>query len=343
MSMRPRITVLTGDPSLPDASKPGNRYNPEDLDAIVRMKAALTGLDRYDLAFVDRHEGLAERFIADPPEFVLNLCDTGFRNRARQELHVAALLEMLGIAYSGGGPSSMVLTTDKALIRMLAASLGVPVPDERFFATAEDAAAAIDGFAWPILIKPNQTDGSLGITRDAVVRDPESARRYLAMLSDLLPGREVLVQDYLSGAEYGLVLIGNPDEGFFVPPPLVVDYSRLPAGLTPILSYESKTIPDSPYWTEIGFRPAELPVETLAAMRGHAERLFVRLGCRDYARFDWRADPEGVVKLLEINVNPAWSFDGKMAIMCGLAGVSYGEMLSRIVEVARRRDAVLPA
>lgn len=340
MPNRPRVTVLTGDPSLPDTSKPGNRYNPEDLDAMERMKAALLGLDRYDLDFVDRHDGLVERFMAEPPEFVLNLCDVGFRNRARYELHVAALLELLDVPYSGGGPNSMVLTTDKALIRMVAQSLGVPVPDERFFATPEEAKAAVDTFAWPVLIKPNQTDGSLGITKDAVVSDPDAARRYLDMLSDLLPGREVLVQEYLSGDEYGLVLIGNPDEGFFVPPSLVVDYSRLPEGLTPILSYESKTIPESPYWTEIGFKPAELPAATLDAMKGHAAKLFARLSCRDYARFDWRADSKGAVKLLEMNVNPAWSFDGKMAIMCGLGGLPYGEMLSRIIEVARRRCGI---
>lgn len=338
MSARPRVTVLTGDPGLPDASKPGNRFNPEDFDAIARMKAALESLDRYDLAFIERHEGLPARLLANPPEFVLNLCDTGFRNRASFELHVAALLEMLDIPFSGASPASMVLTTDKALVRMLAQSLGVPVPDERFFPTPDVARDAVETFVYPVLIKPNQTDGSLGITKDAVVQDVVTARRYLDMLAELLPGREVLVQEYLSGNEYGLALIGNPEEGYFVPPPLVVDYSDLPAGLTPILSYESKTIPDSPYWTEIRFQPAGLADEVIAGLRGHAERLFVRLGCRDYARFDFRTDAAGTIKLLEVNTNPAWSYDGKMAIMCDLGGLGYGEMLSRIIEVARRRN-----
>jgi D-alanine-D-alanine ligase len=340
MPGRPRVTVLTGDPGLPDAAKPGNRFNPEDLDTIARMKDALAGLDRYELDFIDRHDGLPERLIADRPEFVLNLCDTGFRNRARFELHVAALLELLDIPHSGASPASMVLTTDKALMRMLAQSLGVPVPDERFFATPEAARAAVADFSYPVLIKPNQTDGSLGITSDAVVRDATAAARYLDMLAGLLPGREVLIQEYLSGSEYGLALIGNPAEGFFVPPPLVVDYSGLPAGLAPILSYESKTIPDSPYWTEIRFKPADLPNATIAALRGHAERLFVRLGCEDYARFDFRADAAGTIKLLEVNTNPAWSYDGKLAIMCGLGGVAYGEMLARIIEAARRRNGL---
>lgn len=340
MTSKPHVTVLTGDPSLPDASKPGNRFNPEDFDAIARMKAALTGLGRYVLEFVDRHDRLPARLLESRPDFVLNLCDTGFRNRARYELHIAALLEMLDIPYSGASPHSMVLTTDKAAVRMIAQSLGVPVPEERFFATGTEARSAIPSLAYPALIKPNQTDGSLGITKDAVVRDANGAGAYLDMLADLLPGREVLVQEFLSGREYGMALIGNPGEGFFVPPPLVVDYSGLPDGLAPILSYESKTIPDSPYWTEIRYVPAELPAATIASLHGHAERLFVRLGCQDYARFDFRADAAGEIKLLEVNTNPAWSYDGKMAIMCALGGLDYSEMLARIIAVARRRNGL---
>jgi D-alanine-D-alanine ligase len=340
MTSLPKITVLTGDPSLPDTSKPGNRYNPEDLETIERMKSALSALDRYDLDFVDRHDGLPPRWVAAPPSFVLNLCDTGYRNRASHELHVAALLEMLDIPFSGGNATSMVLTTDKAVVRMLAQSLGVPVPDEAYFPTPEAAREAAQTFAYPVLIKPNQTDGSLGITKDAVVRDRAAALEYLDMLASLLPGREVLVQEYLSGNEYGLVLIGNTADDFFVPPPLVVDYSGLPDGLTPILSYESKTIPDSPYWTDITFQKAGLSDDEIATLRGYGERLFRRLGCRDYARFDFRTDASGRIKLLEVNVNPAWSFDGKMAIMCGLGGLDYGDMLSRIIEVARRRNGL---
>lgn len=342
MPMNARLTVLTGDPTLPDSAKPGNRFNPEDIDTIERMKSALESLEEYEIDLIQTHTGLPERLMSDPPEFVLNLCDTGYRNRAAFELHVAALLETLDIPHSGATPSSMVLTTDKALVRLLAQSQGVPVPEESFFPNAEEARAAAETFAYPALIKPNRTDGSLGITQDAVVRDVAEATRYLEMLSGLLPGRDVLIQEYLSGNEYGMVLIGNPGGGFFVPPPLMVDYSRLPAGLSPILSYESKSIPDSPYWTDIAFEKAGLAEGETGAMRSHAERLFVRLECRDYARFDFRADAEGTVKLLEVNVNPAWSFDGKMAVMCGLGGVSYAEMLRRIVDVARRRNRLTP-
>ena len=52
----------------------------------------------------------------------------------------------------------------------------------------------------------------------------------------------------------------------------------------------------------------------------HSARLFERLGCRDYARFDFRADARGEIKLLEVNPNPGWCWDGKLNLMAGFQG-----------------------
>jgi D-alanine-D-alanine ligase len=66
-------------------------------------------------------------------------------------------------------------------------------------------------------------------------------------------------------------------------------------------------------------------------------RLFERLGCRDYARFDFRADSHGVIKLLEVNPNPGWCWDGKFNLMAGFAGIEYHELLNMILNTARER------
>lgn len=120
MTTRPAVTVLLGDPSLPDASKPEHRYNPEDFDAIARMKTALEKEAAFDLEFVDCHDELPGRFMANPPKFVMNLCDIGFRNISRLELHVVALLEVVEIPYSGNNPAAITLCNDKALIHAAA-------------------------------------------------------------------------------------------------------------------------------------------------------------------------------------------------------------------------------
>ena len=75
-------------------------------------------------------------------------------------------------------------------------------------------------------------------------------------------------------------------------------------------------------------------------MIDYSNILFERLGCRDYARFDFRADAEGEIRLLEVNPNPGWCWDGKMNIMAGFQGMRYSELLGQILlaAVERHRD-----
>jgi D-alanine-D-alanine ligase len=334
------ICVLTGDPRLPDATKRGHRYNEEDLAPHRGMREALESLPGFRFGFVDDHASLFERLARDPPDLVLNFCDTGFRNQATQELHVPALLEMLGVAYSGAPPAAMAICYDKQIVRLLADALGIPVPRETYL----PAGHALEGaeIELPALIKPNQADGSVGITKDAVVRTRAEAKDYLDWLRGELPGRAVLIQEYLPGPEYGVGLIGNPEHGLTVLPALEVDFSRLPAGLDPILSFESKALPDSPYWTEIRFRQAQAEPAVLDAIADHARLLFARLGCRDYARFDFRCAADGRPRLMEVNPNPAWACDGKLAFMAGFAGIAYPAMLEMILDTALCRTGLRP-
>lgn len=332
------ILVLTGDPSLPDPTKPGHHYNPEDLDAFQRMRAALCSLESYRFEFFSDHERLLERLRGDLPDLVLNFCDTGFRNLAAQELHIPALLELRGVPYSGAPPAGMAIAFDKQIVRLLADTLGIPTPCETFLAADVPASALPD--LWPALIKPNRADGSLGITKDAVVRSAAEAADYISWVRTELPGRALLVQEYLPGPEYGVGMIGNPGRDLRPLPVLEVDFSGLPAGLEPILSYESKTIPESPYWRDIRFVEARTGPAHRALMLGASERLFARLGLRDYARLDFRCARDGTPRLMEVNPNPAWGWDGKLALMAGFEGIPYPRMLAMIIEAALARTGL---
>jgi D-alanine-D-alanine ligase len=331
-----RVAVVTGDHQQPDATKPDGRYSADDLRYHNTMCAALDSLDGYDFEFISDHSNLIERLRDDPPDFVLNFCDTGFRNVAVHELHLPALLELYGIPYSGAPPACIAICYDKAIVRQVADSLAVPAPREMYLAP-DQGWDRLDEFSFPAFIKPNRADGSVGITRDAVVRNPREARAHIAELRRQLPGHALLLQEYLPGAEYGLTLIGNPGTGYRVLPPLTVDYSGLPEGLSPILAYEAKNQRDSPYWTQIHYRPAELDGDRLMGMVDSAERLFARLHCRDYARFDFRTGVDGAIKLMEVNPNPAWDHEAKMALMAGYAGKSYAELLGMILAAAQAR------
>ena len=331
----PNVTVILGDPKLPDTSKVNNRFGPTDFEAICRLKAALQELAGYRFTYLDNHATLLSDLLANPPSFVLNLCDTGYENEALHELHIPALLEMLGIPYSGAGPICLGVCYDKALVRAVASAHGVPVPVETFVNAnvSETAIAAV----FPALIKPNRGDGSVGITPESVVDNAEAAKRFLTRLHTEFPTQDILIQEFLSGPEYTIGVIGNLEGGFTLLPPLEVDYHGLDLQLPRILSYESKSDPASPYWTQIQYREARLAEHTRQQLFGYARLLFQRLGCHDYARFDFRADASGNIKLLEVNPNPAWCWDGKLNMMAAFADYSYTELLQLILETAQTR------
>ena len=329
----PTISVLLGDPRLPDRSKPGGRFTPDDLDQVERLKSALAELGQYRFHYLNDHQTLLASLRDEPPEFALNFCDTGFRNDATLEAHLPAYLEMLGIPYSGNGPVALGLCYDKGLVRSAAQSVGIPVPREILLQPGDP----LPQVEYPAFVKPNRGDGSVGITTRSLVHCSDDATAYVDELRRALPGCSIIVQEFLRGDEYGVGLVGNPDPGFTPLPVLEVDYSALDPKLPQLLDYASKTDPESPYWTDIRFREARLDATALQQLRDRSSALFSRLGLRDYARFDFRADARGEIKLMEVNPNPAWCWDGKLAHMAELAGLRHSGLLRLIIDAARRR------
>ena len=334
------VTVIMGDPRLPDAVKRNGTFNPEDLETVRKLKDALSELPQYRVRYVDNHKTL-ERDLAElHTDIVLNLCDEGYNNDPFKELHVPAMLDVLGIPYTGAGASCLAACYDKGLVRAVAQSLDVPVPLETYVRPGDQGATLPSVF--PALLKPNQGDSSQGITKDAVVKNTKALLDYLDKLRVEFPRRSILVQEYLTGAEYTLALVGNPDQGLRALPILEVDYSRLDPKLPKILGYESKWEPDSPYWTQIKYLEASLPDHIQGQLIEHSARLFERLGCRDYARFDFRADAQGEIKLLEVNPNPGWCWDGKVNLMASFSGMRYAELLRQILAAAEERLGIVP-
>ena len=169
-----RLAVVTGDHSKADSTKLGAAWSEEDLLAHRRMVEALESLGRFDVTVIDDHARLFERLLAPKPDLVLNFCDTGVFNLPTRELNLPAWLELQGIPYTGATPQAMVLCFDKQAVRLIAEALGVEVPGEAYL----PADVTLDRLPdiYPALLKPNQADGSVGITKDAVVRGESEAR-----------------------------------------------------------------------------------------------------------------------------------------------------------------------
>jgi len=330
------VVVVTGDPRLSDANKRNGRYNEEDLVVVDRMKEALAQLPGYRISYLNHHATLAQRLSERRGAFVLNLCDEGLNNRADMEAHVPALMESMGIRYTGAGPACLTMCFDKSATSGIARSLGVPCPREVFIPAAgpvPDLSGAVPG-----IFKPNAADGSFGITADGIVQTVEAANAEIAKRRDRYPGRSWLLQEYLTGDEYSVTLIGNPGDEMRALPIVQFDFSQLPAGEAPIRSYAAKWEIDTAAYTEIVTREATTLTETeKSELAEHSKRLFARLGCRDYARFDFRRGNDGTIRFLEANPNPGWCWDATMIIAGKFAGLEYHDVLDLILKAAIRR------
>jgi D-alanine-D-alanine ligase len=352
-----QIVLILGDPSKPCIGKLNNTWNHEDIDTRKKLIKALIdgGVPSTALKIVENHDKLHEYLITNKPPFVFNLCDEGWNNDALKELHIPSLLEMLNIPYSGAGPNCLAFCYDKGLVNRSAEAIGIHTAKELTFLPDSSnyllqirklSASVADKIGFPAFVKPIRGDNSLGINSRSIVKNCHELEDCMLQL-DKSHIREVLLQEYLQGSEYGVGMIGNTETGFTFFPILEVDFSKIiDRKLPPILGYESKWDPESPYWTEIQYKKVFLSPEVDADLKKSCISLWNRFSCRDYARFDFRCDIGrgdgfdglgGKIKLLEVNPNPGWGWDGKFAYMAKLGGYEYSDMLNMILAASWAR------
>ncbi|MFZ2148002.1 MAG: methyltransferase domain-containing protein [Sedimentisphaerales bacterium] len=331
------VTVIFGDPNKPDPLKPLCIFDDDDFYTIDQLKNALRELDGYYYTYLNNHDTLFNDLLKlnTKTDFVLNLCDEGYSNDPRKELHVPALLETLGMPYTGGGPQCLAFCYDKSLVRGIAKEMDIPVA-EAFFIRPEESTFELP-FGFPVIVKPNFGDSSFGITQRSVASSAEQLVNAISEIREKFGyEKPILIEEFLTGKDFTVGIIGNPPESYTVLPIIQEDYSVLPPELPRICGYEAKWMPDSPYW-QIKSIPADLPEDMEKIVVEYCLKLFERLECRDYCRFDWRVDSRGNPRILEVNPNPGWCWDGHLAKMSRIAGMSYTQMLEVILHAAEER------
>ena len=333
------VAVALGDPGRPDETKLGGTFGEEDYEVVDRLHDALGHLSGHEFIYFNDHDSLIDdlRTYGDAVDLVFNLCDEGLRNQPRQELHVPALLESFDIPYTGAGPQCLAHCYDKSLVRGVAAEMRIPVADGYVLRSGADVPPPLP-ISYPVLVKPNAADNSAGMTRDCIADNRDELPRAIQSVRDHVgPDEDLLVEEFLTGADLTYGMIGNPSTDLRALPITEDDYSRLPDDLPRFCGFEAKRNPDSPYWTEVEPVPADLPDGTRDQIQRDSHLLFERLGCRDYARFDWRLDRDGNPHLLEANPNPGWSWDSHLVEAAAFDGTSYPEVLAQILNAAYRR------
>jgi D-alanine-D-alanine ligase len=303
----------------------------EEFDSpatIAALAAVLRGLG-HEVVELGDGRGFVERVLAEPPEFVFNIAEGEGVSRSR-EARVPAVLEMLGIPYSGSDPLTLAATLDKDCARRLVASAGVRVPRGLVLGPTDLVVPdALAGHAFPLIVKPAWEGSSKGIRGKCLVRSIAALEEVVGSLRKD-HRQPLLLEEFIDGDELTVGMVGND-------PPEVIGVMRvLPTRTDGPFIYSLEVKRD--FRRQVRYEcPAALPAETLAAVARAARTAYRVLGCRDVSRVDFRLRG-GVPYFLEVNPLPGLNPEtSDLVILSGLAGWTYDRLVGRILDAALAR------
>ncbi len=225
---------------------------------------------------------------------------------------IQAVLEWLGIPYTGSGVLASALAMDKWRTKLIWQATGIPTPDCVLLDGTNDWQAVADRLGLPIFVKPAREGSSLGMSRVTQVDALAQAWRQAAQYDEL-----VLAERSIEGGEYTCAILGDQ----------VLPMIRLvPAGA--YYDYDAKYVRDD---TEYRL-PCGLAPEQERAIGELALRAFDVLGCRGWGRLDVMLDRDGHPYFLEANTSPGMTPHSLVPMGAGAVGIGFDELVLRILE-----------
>jgi D-alanine-D-alanine ligase len=312
----------------------------DEKDVLVQVEAVRAALHAlghrtFDVPLTLDLSKAARVLQAAGPLIAFNLAET--IDGKGSLIHLApALLDSLGIPYTGAPCEAILLTSHKLLGKKMLLAAGIDTPP---WVTAASAVSTAPSFPPPWIVKSVWEHASVGL------EDGSVAARHRALVDEI--GRrlrhermeQLFVERYIEGRELNLALLGGTADG--EPqnlPPAEIQFAGYPAGKPRIVGYRAK-------WVEGSFEYGNTPrtfdfppederlLQTLISMSRECWKVFE---LRGYARVDFRVDGSGRPWVLEINTNPCISPDAGFMAAAGRAGLSMEDVVRRIVAEATR-------
>lgn len=264
-------------------------------------------------------------------DLVFNLCE-GIGGQARFEDFVVAALELTGTPFTGPRSWPITVCHRKHVANTLLRDAGAPVPP---FVLAEANRVPVD-MALPAIVKPAAEDASIGIDSGAVVSTRKALKERVSTMLEHFD--DVMVQSYVSGREFNVGFVGD-----VLLPISEIDFTQMPEGAWPIVTYAAKWDESHPEFTGTEpVCPARIPADLARRITKVARHAWGLLsGGEGYGRVDLRVDESGQPWVIEVNPCPDLSRDAGLARMARAHGWDYGELVSRIAAEAltRSRDS----
>ena len=304
------------------------------------IEAALLDAGHRPLPFALRDLAGLLAFLAQAkPDLVFNCCEA-LAGNAAMESHVAAVFEMLGLAFTGSSALTLGLCQDKALAKAVLAAHGVPTPAWWVLAPGKvpELAALHRPFIYPLIVKPLREDASLGIDEDAVVDDEAALLRRSRHVWERFE-QPALAEAFVDGRELNVALLANASGELECLPISEIVFHDLPHARQRIVGYDAKWRKDSlAYQRTEACCPARLAPALAQRAADIALGAAAALGLRGYARIDLRVRAaDEAVFVLEANPNPDIGPDSGFMRAALASGRSPAQVVSQIVACALRR------
>lgn len=273
------------------------------------------------------------------PDVIFNFVEF-FGNDLANEMYIAGLLELLGVPYTGNRPEVLALCQQKHRAKAVLAASGVPTA--RYFVVAPGEAVPPHSLCFPLIVKPAMEDASGGIDKHSIVHDAAALTARVASVTRDFQ-MPVIVEEFIAGREIHCAILG--DEALPLFEMEFFDHRDDQGNPLPkIITYQAKWDPESRDYYAMDGRcpPVDLEPEIQRALCDVGLAAYRAVGARDYARVDMRIDADGSPYVLEVNPNPDLSDECAFVQCASVAGLSYTQMIGRLIDCALARRSAPP-
>ena len=268
-------------------------------------------------------------------DLVFNVCER-INNTSLLEPHAASLFDVLQIPYTGSNPATLALCIDKIKVKKLLNFHNIPTPAWDYVYTMDDE---IDqALTFPLVVKPANTDNSIGISNDSVVRNRDELMHQVSyVLNDI--GSPALIEEYVDGDEYNVFIMGTEESGFTVLPLSRTIFSQLPPNVWHIKTMEYKFGLDQAFKEKIVLQipPSNVSPKLVSLLTEIAIDTYNILDCHDYGRVEVKVDKNNNPYVLELNPNPSINIGDVMDLSIRDNKFTYASFLEKIISYTLQR------
>jgi len=331
-SRRFRVMLLTHSTLIPPASASPEEMKKADWRAEYDVQKTLKdmGHEVCAVGISDEVGSVRKAAYEFRPHITFNLTEE-FDGVAHFDQNIVSYLELLKIPYTGCNPRGLMIARDKSLAKKILAFHGVPTPKFEVFPRGMPVRKPSE-LKFPLIVKAVNEEASLGISQASIVETEGKLEERVHFIHEHV-GSDAIAETYIEGRELYVGVLGNVRMETF---PVWEMYFPRNQGW-PIATRRVKW--NGAYREKHGIYTGEaekLPEDLAAKVKEVSRSVYRLLGLNGYARMDLRLTPDGEVHVIEANPNPHIGEEEDFAQSARRAGLEYGELLWRILNLGLR-------